>query len=259
MITNAKLIELADYFKIDRFTILKEYLQLIFLNYLYQEKISSHICFKGGTAIHLLLDSPRFSEDLDFSTNLAREQIIMTIKLIAKKIKKELPEAKISLLYKGRKSVRFKLKYSSVSYKYPQVIKIDFTQKEKLGKILTSPLVTKFPLVVFPIVTHFSKEEILAEKIRALLTRAKGRDIFDLWFLLEKKIKIDLQLVQKKLKPHKITFNLEKLRKKINNFTLKKLALDLSQFLPSPHRKLIPTLKERLVYFIEVEGSSFQG
>ncbi len=29
--------------------------------------------------------------------------------------------------------------------------------------------------------------EILAEKVRAILTRAKGRDLFDLWCLLNQK------------------------------------------------------------------------
>jgi hypothetical protein len=42
-------------------------------------------------------------------------------------------------------------------------------------------------------------EEIMAEKIRALLTRKKARDAYDIWFLLRKGVRIDRILTQEKL------------------------------------------------------------
>lgn len=44
-----------------------------------------------------------------------------------------------------------------------------------------------YPISPYPLVVHLSKEELLAEKIRALFVRGKPRDLFDLWFLLTKK------------------------------------------------------------------------
>ena len=82
----------------------------------------------------------------------------------------------------------------------------------------------------------------MAEKIRALLERAKGRDVFDLWFLLSKKVAMDRELVAKKI--GRKTF-LPELRRKIANFPDKILKLDLDQFLPAPMRK-IADLKQRL-------------
>ena len=69
MITTDQIKDLSIIFQMDEYSIFREYLQLVFLSYLYQEKEASKIIFKGGTALRLLFGSPRFSEDLDFSTN----------------------------------------------------------------------------------------------------------------------------------------------------------------------------------------------
>ena len=41
-----------------------------------------------------------------------------------------------------------------------------------------------FPVGPYPQVAHLKIKELLAEKVRAILTRTRGRDIFDLYFLL---------------------------------------------------------------------------
>ena len=64
MITKEQIKELSKSKRINQDTILREYLQILFLKILYGEKLSQKIYFKGGTAIHLLLGSSRFSMDL---------------------------------------------------------------------------------------------------------------------------------------------------------------------------------------------------
>lgn len=49
-----------------RTSILREYLQLKTLQYVYETARGGSLVFMGGTAIHLFTGSPRFSEDLDF-------------------------------------------------------------------------------------------------------------------------------------------------------------------------------------------------
>ena len=51
------------------------------------------------------------------------------------------------------------------------------------------------------------EKEILTEKIRALITRAQARDLYDLWMLLGKKVEIDKNLIYKKLKEEKVDLN----------------------------------------------------
>lgn len=237
MITEEQTKQLAKLYQIDEFTIKREYLQLVFLSHLYRLKESSKIFFKGGTAIRLLLGSSRFSEDLDFSTFYSKKEIKEIITKIERSMKIELPEIKILSLYSEKEGERFRIKYQDKYLKYPLTIRLDFHQVKKIGKTAVSPLITKFPIVIFPLILHLSFEEILKEKIEALLTRGKGRDFFDVWFLLEKGIMTEKT-------------NKEKLIKKIKNFSQKQLEKDLSKFLPVSQRRLLKILKEKLVFFI---------
>ena len=59
--------ELARRFQTSRDNIAREYCQHLFLSRFYQQEGSEKILFKGGTALRILWNSPRFSEDLDFS------------------------------------------------------------------------------------------------------------------------------------------------------------------------------------------------
>jgi len=246
MITKEQIEKLSQDYQIDSFTVFREYLQLVFLKSLYQHKKGDKIYFKGGTALHFLFNSSRFSEDLDFSTLYGKKEIKRILKEVELWLQKEIPETKILLLYQGKKSIRFRLKYQSFYFKYPLVIRIDFNEKEKPKKILVSPIITSFPIMFFPIVVYLSGEEILAEKIRAFLFRGKGRDIFDIWFLLERKVKFNKGLIVQKLKEVRKKFNQEELIKKIKEFSQKKLEFDLNKFLPQNQRKIIPILKIKL-------------
>lgn len=251
MLTLDQLNNLSRKFKIDSTLIWREYLQLIFLDALYGEKNGSELFFKGGTAIHLLLNSPRFSEDLDFSTTMSRERIRKLIEIIQKKISQQIENIHIEETHEGQKSTRFKIKSSSSLFKYPLTIKLDFTNEE-LNSSDKSVLVTDFPVNFFPLINHLTPTEILTEKIRAILMRAKGRDFFDLWFLLAKKTPIDKELIQKKLKDVGLNFSFEELRKKIKSTPQRQISKDLGQFLPPNERKFIPDLKKFLLNEIKI-------
>ncbi len=67
MIEVKVLKELANRQQMTMDNIVREYLQHLFLSFLYQEKKSELLLFKGGTALRLVWRSPRFSEDLDFT------------------------------------------------------------------------------------------------------------------------------------------------------------------------------------------------
>ena len=68
-----------------------------------------------------------------------------------------------------------------------------------------------------------AEEEIFAEKIRAIMSRNKPRDVFDLHFLLGKGIRFNLEFVNKKLEYYKEKFDrkrfLEKVKEKKASWT----------------------------------------
>jgi predicted nucleotidyltransferase component of viral defense system len=51
-----------------------------------------------------------------------------------------------------------------------------------------------------------AKEEILAEKIRAILTREQPRDLYDAYHLLSKGVEVDRELFQDKLDYYDLVF-----------------------------------------------------
>ena len=190
MITKDQIKDLSAIFQIDEYSIFREYLQLVFLSYLYQEKESSKIIFKGGTALRLLFGSPRFSEDLDFSTNSDDSQILKLLKKTIEKISRELPNIKHALIHKGNDGLRFRIFIKTDEFKYPFNIRLDFHRQKFIKNIEVSTLTTQFPVMVFPQIFHLSKKGILAEKFDALGSRNKGRDIFDIWFLVSRGVNI---------------------------------------------------------------------
>lgn len=241
MITKQQIEVLSKKYQIDGFTIMREFLQLTFLNYLYQHGKGGQIYFKGGTAIRLLFGSPRFSEDLDFSTLYDKKQIKQIMKELEETIQKELAGIKILLLYSGKTGLRYRVKYQPLDFKYPINIRLDFTIVKRVEQIVVSPLITEFPITIFPLVSHLSETEILAEKICALATRNKGRDIYDVWYLLEKGVSLDQKLAK---------INKKDLIKKIEVYPKNRLNLDLTRFLPKSQRQitgiLINLLKQKL-------------
>src|SRR3989338_4749546 len=67
MIDAKQVRELADRYQTPADNIVREYFQHLFLSHLYRQKNSDGLLFKGGTALRIVWQSPRFSEDLDFS------------------------------------------------------------------------------------------------------------------------------------------------------------------------------------------------
>ena len=229
MITKDQLFELSRKYKINETTILREYIQLYFLSRLYSFKGSKNIFFKGGTAIHFVYHSSRFSEDLDFTVEEREDKFRIFIKDLFEKLKKE-----EQVEFKERKTItgkRFLLTYAPSLVNYKVFINLDFSFREKILLKEKSIISTDFPVIFRSYLYHLGKNELLAEKIRAFLMRSEGRDIYDIWYLLSQKGEIDYKIILEKLKYYKINlFNKKDIFKKLNLFSKKDFILDLKPF-----------------------------
>lgn len=81
-------------------------------------------------------------------------------------------------------------------------------------------------------------DHLVAQKIRALIQRNKGRDLYDLWFILRTKLPIEMSLVSK-LTGISETQALSQLEKRINLFSERQLAYDLNPFVRPSLREWI--------------------
>lgn len=211
--------------------VVREYLQHLFLSYFYQLPQTSQICFKGGTAFRFIYQSPRFSQDLDFSTNQKDVSVVEDCLLeVLGKIGKEniratLQEAKTTT--GGYLSI---IDFVLFNQTVPIQIEISFREKDNRGEIVTttSDFIPPYTLVVL------SREQLISQKMQALLFRQKPRDFYDLYFILRKQLPI----------PDKKT-NLAKalaaLRSSKANF-----EVELKQFLPKSHWLIIKDFKTTL-------------
>ena len=182
----------------------KDYFQDVLLYHLYKK--SNNFIFKGGTCLYKLYNLPRFSEDLDFSI-LTQKNIKETIESVARELKAKI-ESK-----KTKTSFLFKLRFSGILTQF-NIVRIDvslynivfgFEVKNYVSPYIDIP---PFSLRVLKL------EEILAEKIHALIKRNNARDLYDLFFLLRFVVPNE-ELIQKKLEIFKMKFDKEIVKRKI--------------------------------------------
>lgn len=237
--------------QIDNVTIEREYWQLLFLQKFYDQKGSEKVYFKGGTAIRFLLQSFRFSEDLGFTSTLKIQEVEKQVEECFGFLRKhettemELKKEEVPDRFQDV-SVRFRLLFlpAQISQKVP--IRLDVSIQEKPLEPERSVLTPfDYPISPYPLVMHLSAEEIMAEKLRALFMRGKPRDLFDLWFLLTKKIAIVEDLVTEKFKLYEgLNFSRGKLIRKVKKYDRQELKQDLNQFLPQNYREFYQKLPE---------------
>lgn len=235
MMTSSQIKELAIKNKINETVVVREYYQLLFLSNLYNLTGSEKIYFKGGTAIHLLFGAKRFSEDLDFTVNLSQEVFNATINGIFKTMEKE-----EEVSFKPRKTItgqRFLMTASPTNISFKIFINLDFSFREKILNPQKSTIITDYPVIFTSYIHHLSKEEIFAEKIRALFTRSKGRDLYDLWFLTSQKVGIDNKLIREKMNYYKLDkVDKKDILDKVESFSSSDFVLDLRPFIPINER-----------------------
>ena len=181
--------------------------------------ISSHtknqLVFKGGTCLYKFYKLPRFSEDIDFRAT----SIINVNELISQVIfdfNKWGVKAKVHQKKETYNSILITLRiegplFTGNSATYAN-LGIDINLK--------SPVIAEPELLtynsVYPDISMVSalcmkQEEIFAEKIRAIMSRERARDLFDLHFLLNNGVYADKELINKKLEYYNDKFDLNKL------------------------------------------------
>lgn len=249
MLTINQITDFSKQLKITQSVVVREYIQSLFLKELYEEKFSENIFFKGGTAIRLVLGGTRFSEDLDFTVAGEESDFNQFILPFFTKLEKQ-----YGFAFKIRKSVtgqKYLLTDSSSPIKGGVFISLDFSFREEVLRQSKSVVTTIYPVIFSSFVYHLAAEEILAEKIRAILTRQKGRDIYDLWFLLSQNTQLDANLVKEKLKYYQIDrFAPKDVLVRIELMSQEQFMIDLRPFVPINERDKLGDLFEFVVAFL---------
>ena len=172
--------------------LLREYLQARILEGLQRAGAMSALAFQGGTAVRFLYGLPRYSEDLDFALEGARESYDPRAWMtgVAAQFRREGYEVAASLrdrggVHSGWLRFRGLLSEVGLSPHRGEVlgIKLDVDTRPPAGAVTETRLVRRHVSVR---IHHHDRASLLAGKLHAVLRRpwAKGRDIYDLgWYL----------------------------------------------------------------------------
>lgn len=216
--------------------LLREYLQYKILQIIFNSKYAGKLSFLGGTALRIVHDNTRFSEDLDFDNfGLAEKEFEEISRIVKKHLEMEGYEAEIRNVFKGayRCHVRIpRLLFDSGLSGYEEekiLIQLDTAphgfhyEPEKI-------ILNKFD--VFTEINVTPPDIILSQKIFAIFNRKalKGRDFFDTIFLLSK-AKPNYDYLRLKIKIKSGQALKEKLLAFGNNVDFKELAKDVEPFL----------------------------
>jgi predicted nucleotidyltransferase component of viral defense system len=234
MISSDQITSLATKFQTTELNIRREYIQHLFLSYFYQQEESEKLLFKGGTALRIIHASPRFSEDLDFDY-VAETPIAQTIEKI-------LQECMVSMEKEG---IGFELEEAKeTSGGYLTILHVNVEGQLIKIQLEISSRDTDKKGEVFSIVSDFiptytvvalETNQLVTEKLEALLDRKKARDFYDLYYVLRKRMlpketKKALPEVLEILKSTEIHFDQE-----------------LKEFLPRSQRAIIANFREALI------------
>ncbi len=171
--------------------IVKEYIQLMILNFLATSKFVTKITFIGGTNLRLVKGIDRFSEDLDFDCKdfyvedfAEMSQAVLTF-LQRSGIRAETREKQSKKLTAFRSSIYFPellFELGLSAYKEERfLIKIE-SQDQAFE--YTPEMATVSSCGFFFSIPVPPDDVLCAMKLSALLSRAKGRDFYDALFLL---------------------------------------------------------------------------
>lgn len=240
--------------------ILREYLQCKILQIVFNLLPSANkLCFIGGTSLRLMYGNNRFSEDLDFDhfglaekefeaisihiqQQLQREGYIVEMKNVsagAYHCYIQLPGLLFQEGLSGHRDQKIAIQLDAEAQHYEFVPdKIILNRFDVFTEIPVAPLTL-----------------LLAHKCYALINRkrAKGRDFFDIVFLLSKINKPDYGYLDQKLGIDTADKLKEKILETCARLNLKEVAADVAPFLFNPEdaRKII--LFEQYIRQVNIE------
>ena len=233
MVNKEVIKKFAAKYQTTEFNVARDYAQHLFLSLFYQQPESEQVLFKGGTALHIIFQSPRFSENLDFSgfgIQVRRLETLFLNTII--EIQKSALEVKIIESKRTTGGYLSSLHLTFTGYDIRILLQVSLRkQNDTKGEsvLITSDFIPSYTLLMLP------EEKLIEEKLAALLERSKPRDYFDLYFLLRKGlIRPEKRKVLKKIK----------IRLSKGEFLFEK---ELRDFLPRRQHTLIHNFQQILL------------
>jgi predicted nucleotidyltransferase component of viral defense system len=234
MLTRAQIQRIAQRHGIGLQAQERDYIQHLLLFSLFSR--SQSLIFKGGTALRVVYGGNRYSEDLDFNGPSQANEVqtiwepvtaaLLDFGIIAQFRNDWLSESAFSFdvsyqgpLYDGRDRSKGK-------------VRVDVNMRQEVVESARQLVSPEYDDLRPFVVTVLTREDLLAEKVRALFVRGKPRDAYDIWLMSHQGVQIDPQRIDNKLALYGLSF------------TKKKLIEVLDQARPAWERDLHPLVPQ---------------
>lgn len=241
MITQKEIISIAENREVPKSTIDKDWVLGHYLNAMYSlSEIKENFIFKGGTCISkCFVNNYRFSEDIDITLLdkifIVNKNLFQKINHIAEKnsgAKFHIELVKPNISDNKEQGYKIIIKFWGADHhpnqkplppkRWQTSIKIDISYSEELvlgfeNKLLYHQYSDNSKITNY--VSTYFLNEIIAEKMRALIQRNRPRDIYDNWYLLSRIDSSEIPKIQNILftKAHKKNIKIESLDQFVNN------------------------------------------
>lgn len=232
----------------EKFNFLREYCQLLVLKILDEIGGFNHLAFVGGTALRILYNLQRYSEDLDFCLVNADNFDFATL---MRKLESELKLYNLDseIRYKDHKTV------ASAFIKFNNVMNLAGLSPHKDQKLLVkfevdqnppSGYITQLTMInneFLTAINHFDLTSLYAGKLHAILCRkyTKGRDYYDLIWYLGRRITPNFTFLNNAIsQTENEKYHIDQdnfyalLRDKIESVDFEKVKYDVTPFLMDP-------------------------
>ena len=232
--------------------LLREYLQYRMLQLIFRTEESRHLVFLGGTCLRLLHGNQRFSEDLDFDN---QGLDVAQFRALADRVGEGLEREgyRVEVQVRSRTAFRCKVRFPGLLFQHglsghaEQSVLIQFdTEPQHYTYTPELRRLDKFD-VSFSL-PCCSPALLLAQKCHAILGRPrnKGRDFFDVVFLLGRHVEPDAGYLRERIGVDGRRALAERLLAHCATLDMDQQAEDVRPFL------FDAALAERVVHFPEI-------
>ena len=220
--------------------ILREYLQHKLLQILFDSEYANELCFLGGTCLRIVHGNSRFSEDLDFDNfSIAEDTFAKVSGILKKELEQEGYEVEIKTVFRG--AYHCYIRFPEILYKEGLsahreekiLIQLD-TEPQHFNFVPEKYILNRFGVFTQIFITPLNL--LLAQKFYAVCNRErnKGRDFFDIAFLLSLIDRPDYNYLEFKMGVSNEKQLKERILEKCNSLNMEEMAKDVQSFLFNP-------------------------
>lgn len=204
------------------------------------------LIFKGGTALRMVYKGNRYSEDLDFNGPNDVAWLKATWAEVAKDLERYGLAAILRQEWQGEGGYSFDVSYQGPLYdgrdRTKGKVRVDISLRGEQVDTRRELVTCEYDDVRPFVVTVLAPAHLMAEKMRALLVRAKPRDLYDLWLMHGLGWRLDRELLNQKLALYNRPFTVDWLNERLAHLGPeweRDMRPLLSQFVPYDDAKQV--------------------